>query len=534
MPDDLQSLWESAKPIPAQQQDADLAALWDKAQPPRAATQSKSLVPSDLSVALNASSKGIAALPDMFLNAPANMMNLGRAAVGTVTNLLGRPDLSPGIVPPPSYAHRLLTKAGAIRPENEPQSARQRIIDAAVQGATGMALNPASSGVGMAKNAALGATGGLASGATLEATGSPAASIVAGMAAPAAAQAAGNYGRARVAEALAQRAAAGESVNDATLTAARRAGYVIPPSEVNRHSAIDNALESFGGKAALKQEAALRNQEVTNRLAVRELGLPEGTAITDAVLRDFRQRISAPYREVQALSPVAANTLEQLQNAREQMQAAWREYSGPNHPRQALADARALTAQVQNLETQLERIATTAGRTELVPQLRDARTQIAKSHDIERAMNVGDADISARAIGRNLDRNSERMTGNLRTIGAFAEGPGAKFTQEGSRVPSPNVSATNLMGSALLGSIGHQALGLPGLTAAAIPFARTGARSLILSEPYQNLMASPTAGAGIINRSLAGIDRSTPQGRILEALLIARSQADAQGNRNAP
>lgn len=484
--------------------------------------------PTNTAVALNASSKAIAALPDMFLNAPQHLMNLGRAAVGTATNLVGRPDLSPEIVPAPNYANRLLSRFGAIRPENEPQTPGQRILDAAVQGGVGMLANPTSSIGGAMRNVALGATGGLASGATTEATGSPLAGIVAGMATPVAAQVAGSFGRARVNDAIARRVASGESVNDATMAAAGRLGFVVPPSEFNRGSVINNVLESFGGKAALKQESSIRNQDVTNRAARQELNLPEGTAITSRVLRDYRQREAQPYRDVIALSPRAAQVFDNLQNTREQMQAAWREYNGPNHPRQALADARALTQQSQQLENNLEQIAVQHGRPDLVPSLRESRINIAKSHDIENAMNVGNADISARILGRQLDRTGDRMTGNLRTVGAFAEGPGAKFTQEGAVAPSPGVSATNVMAGGLLATLGHQYAGLPGLLAGTLPFASEPIRNLVLSRPYQNLMNSPANDAGLLSRSFSSIENLSPQERMLEALLIARSQADAK------
>ena len=475
--------------------------------------------PSDTSVALNASSKGIAAIPDALLNTPNRIVNLVRAAFGTAATAVGRPDLAPNIKPDPNYIHRAASAMGAIRPENEPVNSRQRIIDALIQAGVGAAVAPSNSLRGFASNVATGAASGGMAGVTKEATGSDAAALLAGALTPAAIQGAGAVGRQRVADATQRRGA--NAVDDATRDAARQAGYVTAPSDANP-SFLNNRLESFGGKSALRQEMSLRNQDVTNRLAAQELGLPPGTAITMDVLRKFRGTTSQPYRDVAALSTRSSAVFDRLQNTREQMQAAWREANGPNHPRAALNEARALTTQADALERALERVATRSGRPELPAELRHARTELAKSYDIERAMNVGNADISAPMIGRNLDRNSGRMTGNLRTIGAFAEGPGAKVVQDAAKVQSPGVSATDFMYGGGMGLAGAATLGPAGSALGAVPLLRGPARSMILSDAYQNRFAQPNYNQGSM------LSRIPEQDARLQALMIARALADSQ------
>lgn len=277
-------------------------------------------------------------------------------------------------------------------------------------------------------------------------------------------------------------------VRDATLRPAQDAGYVLPPSAV-KSTAVGNAVESFAGKAALKQEAELKNQQVTNRLVREELRLPENTPITEGVLQGVRDRAGQAYQAVAQLSPMAQNALQRLRDARAEANIQYRHYDMTGTP-ESLRTARNLDAQSAMLERVLERQAQQAGRPELVPAMREARTEIAKTWDVERALNLGDGNVNAKIIGRALDRGRP-LTGNLEIIGRFAEGPGRQFTREGAAVPAPGVSALNFPVAALLGEQGFQHFGAPGMAAAAIPFARGGVRGGMLSDAYQQNFNRP-------------------------------------------
>lgn len=277
-------------------------------------------------------------------------------------------------------------------------------------------------------------------------------------------------------------------VRDATLRPAQDAGYVLPPSAV-RPTALGNAAESFAGKAALKQEAELRNQQVTNRLVRQEFGLPENTPITEGTLGQVRAQAGQAYQAVAQLSPIAQNALQRLRDARAEANLQYMHYDRTGTP-DALRTARQLDAQATMLERVLERQAAQSGRPELIPQLREARTTIAKTWDVERALNLGDGNVNAKIIGKALDRGRP-LTGNLEIIGRFAEGPGRQFTREGAAVPTPGVSALNIPMAALLGEQGFQHFGAPGVAAAAIPFARGGVRGGLLSDIYQQNFNRP-------------------------------------------
>ena len=480
--------------------------------------------PSDMRVALNAISKGIALTPDMFLNAPTNALNLAKALGGTWATAAGRPDLAPEITQPPNYANRLFTAVGAIGPAGEPQNDRQKIIDAIGQGAGGMMLNPASTVPQLLSSMGIGAASGLASEGTRQLTGNDTAGDAVGMLTPLAITGAANMTRERAASLPIQQSA--NRVRDETLNRSRAEGYVVPPSEVNP-TFLGNRLESIAGKAALKQDAALRNQTVTNTIAARELGLPAGTAIDETVLNNYRNSVSKPYNEIAAMSPLAANALRRLRDTRADAKLEWADYTRNAHP-QAYRNATALDQRATMLENAIERIAQRQGNPALVDDLRNARTQIAKSYDIERALNLGDAGVSARTIGRSLDKGTP-LTGGLETIGRFAQGPGRMFTAEGSAIPAPGVSAMEPMAMAGLALGGSATMGKLGWLAAGLPMIRGPVRSLLLSNPYQNIFATPPSyQPGMATRALSRIPAASPQEQALMSLLRGNAETQDQ------
>lgn len=316
-------------------------------------------------------------------------------------------------------------------------------------------------------------------------------------------------------------AATENATRRATLAAGREAGYVLPPSQVNPTLAT-NTLESIGGKAAMNQEAAIRNQAVTNRLAKQALGIPENVDITETVLEDIRRASAQPYEtigqlatraradldaliqstqsasahqtaanqaapavanQIRSLSKIAAADINALRDARFRANQGFRHYERSADP-DALTSARAAQAEADALETAIEQAAFEVGAPEIVDQLRAARQRIAQTYDVERALNIGDANVSAPILGRVLDKGKP-LSGPLETIGSFAEAfPSA--VREGSKVPTPGVSALLPIGAVLSGAAGNAAFGPAGMALAAAPFARGPVRSLVLSEPYQN------------------------------------------------
>lgn len=429
--------------------------------------------PSLLEVGTNAAAKGAAGIVDMFGNAPINAWNLAQGGLAYGREALGDKEafLKTHLIQQPDLARHALEQLGAIRPEAEPRTQGQRILDTAVQAGVGGLAGPG----GLVKNALTGALSGAAAQITKEKTGSDLAATAVGALTPLALRI-GQVGT----------VPANNPLREQTFREGRALGYKLPPSEINP-SFLNNRLESIGGKAAIKQQATLSNQAVTDAAAVKDLGLPKGTPLTEAVLNRVRKQASQPYQEVAALSPTAADALEELKKARLESKTQWQWFRGSGGNPDALKAAQAADADIATYEQMIEQEARAAGRPELVSHLHDARTKIAKTYDVEKALNLGDASMDAGMIGRSLDKAGvDARSGNLATVGKFQQAF-PKFMGAGAKTPSPGVSYTDMALAAGLGLGGYGATESPyGAALGLLPFGRGAVRSALLSNYYQN------------------------------------------------
>jgi hypothetical protein len=268
------------------------------------------------------------------------------------------------------------------------------------------------------------------------------------------------------------------SQKDLAAQSAKQAGYSLPPSATGKGSA---GMESFAGKAALNQEATINNQAITDALARRAASLPAGEEITKESLAQARQVLSAPYREVSAVSKTAAKALDKLGDVREEMNLAFNEYNR-TASRQALKEAKSLRATAGTLEKVIDREAVKIGQPELLEALRQSRVALAKNFDVQRALNPYTGEVSAKAIGQIAGK--KKVTDELSTIASFAKSF-PKYAGEASKVPTPGVSALNPIASAGLGMGTAAVTGSPigGWLAAGVPLARGPIRSLLLANP---------------------------------------------------
>jgi hypothetical protein len=342
-----------------------------------------------------------------------------------------------------------------------------------------------------------------------------------------------NNARANVAEAIANQGK--NATRDATIEKLKAEGYAIPPSLVQTKSGLNTALESFGGKAAVKQEAALRAQEVSTALARKELGLSKDQALSPAVLQALKDGPNEAYKKVDALKPADynmdwfpgyhdTNRLEQLTVARSKAHdlfEAAKVSRDPTIKDQAFEWKNKAAA----IEYDMSRIAEASGDPSLIQQFGDARKQLAKIHEVDRALNDQTGHISSPTLGRALEKGAP-LTGNLRTIGEF-DNTFPQISREGEMVQAPGVSATNAITSAMLAGGGYAAMGPAGIAMAAAPALRGPVRNLILSKPYQNLMVNPKY-AGPMDRALA----SMPPVQIdpMVAAILARGATSQNGD----
>jgi hypothetical protein len=494
-------------------------------------------------VVSNAVGEGAAAIPDMFLNAPANTINLGNAAIGTGMAAMGRSDLAPNLMQNPDYARRAFQWMGLIKPQQAPQTPGEGYLAAGASGAAG-------GSVGGFPGMIVGATSNLIGHGVSEVTGSPALGTLTGMAVPMGANAAANYGNNQMRLAAQLRSQNAPAMD--TLTEVRNAGYKIPPSQI-KPSLINRIAESFGGKAATQQEASIYNEGpsgITAELVRQGLQIPPGTGITEGMLSDLSKQRAQPYRDAAALPGLPAqqivqnpNTqypirymgptpqlpseaLKDLNKARIDAKDHWREFQrqGSVAARDAYQSASQRAAQ---LELDLEKAAVAAGRSDLLPALRNARTEIAKIHDVDRAMNTDRGEVSAIDLAKAKERGVP-LSGGLLTAAKMGNAY-PKAVQRPEIIGSPGVN--NLvagLSSATGAGIGAITGGWPGATAGAaagavgVPIAQMLARKLILSSPYQRLMATPNYDAGVISQGASRMATS-PHVQALISYLMARN-----------
>lgn len=447
--------------------------------------------PSTVDVAMNAIPKGIANL----INAPAAIANLavkGLSALPFAGHFPGLQqaagDLSAELSP--NFPMQAAEQMGVVDPAKNPQTGIQRVVDTGIQAAVGAAAGPASGIGGVLKNAAVGATSGTVAQTTKELTGSDLLGLAAGIVTPMA------IGKALQPKAV----SSGSSVRDQTLKEAQQAGYVVQPSTVNP-SFKNNKLESVAGKAAVAQDASIRNQATTNKLAAQSIGLADDAPLTMSTIQQVRDKASKPYENVEALMQQSRQNMawfpryhekdlvSQLKQARADANAYYRQYDRNADPA-TLKQAQSLQAKADSIDDDMQMIATSLGHPELIDQLNAARQLYARTFDVERALNLGDGNVSASIIGRMLDQGRP-LSGELKTIGKFAQAF-PRMARDAAGVPPPGVSGTDAASAAFLGTGGFAAAGPIGIAAAGLPLLRTPARNLVLSQRFQGgLLPAP-------------------------------------------
>ena len=132
----------SAEPVAPSSGGFDLASATPVGEPAPPISQESSQTPrsSTPRVAVNAAYGGVTGIADSLLNTPTNLLNLGKAGVGTVTKALGRPDLSPDLTENPDLARKLTEKLGLTKPGVVPQGFTQKALDSLIRGGVGGAL----------------------------------------------------------------------------------------------------------------------------------------------------------------------------------------------------------------------------------------------------------------------------------------------------------------------------------------------------------------------------------------------------------
>ena len=230
-----------------------------------------------------------------------------------------------------------------------------------------------------------------------------------------------------------------------------KSGFVIPPSEVKGTGIIKKGLEYLLGEKT-PAKASVKNQQVVNSKIRTFLDVPENTPLSNA-MQIIKDRTKPIYDEVAKIKPILVSKSQTIPQTRtgsmgevidipSKKVAAQKTRSG----QQILTDIekqRATTsksyrdannkankdneapnyeqaekslAKQQKLESELERLADLSGNKDLAAKLKEARTDRAKGHSVENAIDKGD--LNANLFAK---QNKKRyVTGEGKEIIDFA------------------------------------------------------------------------------------------------------------------
>lgn len=319
-------------------------------------------------------------------------------------------------------------------------------------------------------------------------------------------------------------------------------GYVLPPSYAKiagaKPSALDEMLEGFGGKIKTEQKFSLANQENTNRLVRRALGLKEGEAITAERLGQLRADAGEVYETVKSyrggftpdeafqrgMEKISKTATTASTKARGKLLQGPKEITelveslkSPEalHPEEAVelvkklrldgkanfrgqADQKALgRAQLKAADEIDGLISRTLAKDKeasgLFKAYKEARVLIAKSYDVEKALNKGTGNVSAQKLARIAEKS--KMSGEMADVVDFArkfEGISRTVEQRGSRL-GPEHSPLDYAAAGVM-ALHHPAAGLAFM-------GRPLARRYMLSQSAQRRML-PTAAPTLEQQAL--------------------------------
>lgn len=338
----------------------------------------------------------------------------------------------------------------------------------------------------------------------------------------------------------------------AAVQAAQDAGYVLPPSQA-KPTMLNRALEGFAGKLTTAQNASARNQGVTNDLAAKAIGAADLSPQSIAAVRSNANKAydtlgkSAPFQADDAfraeLTKVGGGSAQMRKdfpelvnseveglvaglsgrgefNAQSTIEAIKQlRYSGGlnragiDPGKKALGASQMKTAAA--LEDLIDRNLAKSGNADLLAQYRTARQTLAKTYDVEKALNPASGNIDAAQLAKLL-KKGRPLTGELKTAASVASAF-PKATQAVDKMGSlPQSSPLDWAAAAGIGAAGggpFAALGLvgrPAARAAALsPFVQRGLASAP-SAPLTRLLPGPGA-ASLLSRAppvaLANRDR---------------------------
>lgn len=308
---------------------------------------------------------------------------------------------------------------------------------------------------------------------------------------------------------------------DETLRLGRDAGYVALPTDVGGKK-LGRFLEGVSGKFKTEELASARNQQVTNSLTKKYLGLPEDTPLTTEILENARTSVYPAYEAIAETGVInlgnknpfsnivtgvnkvaggknalmqdvsdsytmdASTAIQRLKELRSDGSAYLR--SGTNimkpNPKEVVRGNKYL-AEANKLEKTIENHVITLNQPELITQFRDARRYIAKTFTVEKALNPQTGIVDAKKIAKQLDQGVP-ITDELALVGKYAKAF-PKTTKVVAEAPAP-FSALDLYGAGAGAGV-DLFTGFPALSLLAP--ARIASRYGLMTPQAQRTLATP-------------------------------------------
>jgi len=346
----------------------------------------------------------------------------------------------------------------------------------------------------------------------------------------------------------------------------REFGYTVPPTQAGG-GVFNRLLEGIAGKLSTFQEASVRNQAITDSLAKKALGIADDVNLTPDLIKSIRTNAGKAYENlklsgtvktspkfIQALdnikpyqdavqaakdfpdrlaSPII-KTIDSLKRPNFNVNSAVSEinllrndadiaFKGGNT---ALAKANKDASIV--LENTIENHLANTKQTDLLDKFRQARQIIAKTYEVEKAMNATTGTVNAQKLAARLQAGKP-LSGELKDIAEFAQAfPRASKTPEsiGGTIgisPLDFAAATVTGGASMLGGNNTETTGA---TTLATLLARPAARKAVLSDFMQNRLIQNQA-RNIVPQSVKQALPSSDEAQQLAKMLLMQQSAQA-------
>lgn len=321
------------------------------------------------------------------------------------------------------------------------------------------------------------------------------------------------------------------------------AGYKIPPSVADAGVGA-RTLEGLGGKARTAEMMAATNENVTNQLARKALGLPKDTPLTPDVIKAvddaaFKQgyepiinvgkiTVGKAYRQdlKNIVARLEGDSSFPAAQKPEVLQEVMKYYADPVssrliqsytgkdaviQARQLRLDAAANLKSGNNalglaqrgiakaIEDNIER--NLGAGSQMLKDFKDARVLMAKAHAVEDALVPGTGSVDALKMAAQASR--KKLTGELATIAKAGSVLRQAAAYPKSGTPPPiNPGDQMIMGAGGLTSMLNPLVGSAVITT---PLARAGARLGVASTPFQKAFvhgSGQAPGPGIFGNPL--------------------------------